>query len=104
MQRPGSRSETKVDGGGARVHWSIAGRKKKARRKGGNERGTCGPIYKGRRISGMRENRGDTKRDVRRRGRLDFWRVSKERNLLRFGFCVVLLTGDVTTGYQNFQR
>ena len=33
MHQPESRSERKVDGGGARSHWSVAGEKKKSRRK-----------------------------------------------------------------------
>ena len=65
MQRPESRQETKVDGGGARARWSVARRKKKARRqKGESEKRTRGPIYKAGRISGMRGNRGDKKMDM----------------------------------------
>ena len=39
MQRPELTKGTKVDGGGARAHWSVARRKKKARRKRGRMTG-----------------------------------------------------------------
>ena len=51
----------------------------------------------------MCENRGDRKMDVRQRGRLNFRRVSKERDLLRFGFYITLIADDVMLGYRNFR-
>ena len=74
------------------------------KRQGGKVKGTLGPIYKAGKISGMCGNRGNNKMDLWRRGRLDFQRVIKEKDLLKFGPCVVLITGDVTAPYRNFRR
>ena len=65
MQRPELKQWTKIDGGGAQAHWSVARKKMKTRRqKGESEKRTRGPIYKAGRISGMRGNRGDQKMDM----------------------------------------
>ena len=70
----------------------------------GKVTGTPGPIYKAGRISGMCGNRGDHKMDMCRRRRIDFRRFIKRKDLLRFGLCVILMTGDVTAGYHNRRR
>ena len=72
--------------------------------KGENERRVRGLIYRAGRTNSRCENRGGRKMDKRRYGCLDFRRVSKERDLLRFGFCEALIAGDVTVGYRDFRR
>ena len=61
------------------------------------------PIYKEKGNRG-REKQGAQGMIIQRFGRLDFRGVSKERDLLRFGLCVVLIAGDVTAGYHNPRR
>ena len=47
MQRLELKQWTKIDGGGAQAHWSVARKKrKKIRQKGESEKRTRGPIYK----------------------------------------------------------
>ena len=56
-------------------------------------------------IDGMRGNRGGQKMDMRQHRWLDFQELIKKRiYILRFGPCIILMTGDVMAGYHNRRR
>ena len=90
-------------GGGARV---LRRREMEERyeEKRGKVKGTPGPIYNVKRLSGRRGNRGGQKMDMRQHRRLDFRRFIKRRDVLKFGLWVILMTGDVMAGYHNPRR
>ena len=85
-------------------YWGDATWNTETKRQGGKVKGTPGPIYNVERISGIRRNRGGQKMDMRQHRRLNFWRFIKREDVLNFGLCVILMTGDVMAGYHSRRR